>query len=561
MTGTEWWRGSVIYQIYPRSFMDANGDGVGDLPGILQKLGHVADLGVEAIWISPFFKSPMKDFGYDVSDYRDVDPVFGTIDDFKAVLNRAHELGLKVMIDQVWSHTSDQHDWFKESRQNRDNAKHDWYVWSDPKPDGTAPNNWMSWFGGPAWTWDARRMQYYLHHFLKEQPALNIWNPDVRKTIKNVAAFWLNMGVDGFRLDVANLYLADRHLRDNPVRPADAPLPVDPPPSNPIIRQIRQYSNTQPENIEWIEDLRAFVDQWPDRCLLAEAGCCEDSEETAASYTKNGNRFHLCYSFGLLGSDMGKDPIMRSVGRVESLLGDGWVCWAVSNHDFKRAVSRMHGETAVADKAMFSSALGLSLRGSYCMYQGEELGLPQAELAFEDLVDPYDKSMYPGHVGRDGGRTPMPWNQASPHAGFSMAMKTWLPVSPLHAPLAADVQKADLSSVLNHIRTLLAWRRGHNTMKYGSFTSLDTPDPLLAFQRLKDGKAVTCLFNCSDRNIEAPLSLVRPGDALLSHVSRNVFVDHAAIHLAPLGYAFFEAPDGGEVLAIACGGGVPCPAS
>src|SRR6185436_6667427 len=295
-SGNEWWRGAVIYQIYPRSFRDANGDGVGDLKGITEKLDYVASLGVEAIWISPFFRSPMKDFGYDVSDYRAVDPVFGTLDDFKTLLDRAHKLDLKILIDQVWSHTSDQHEWFRESRSDRKNPKHDWYVWRDSKPDGTAPNNWLSYFGGPAWTWDARREQYYLHHFLKEQPNLNIWSPAVRQAIKDTSAFWLDMGVDGFRLDAAHTYLSDRTLRDNPPVDPKAPPATDVPSSNPMSRQQRKFSMNLAENLDWIEELRSFIDKWPERCLLGEAGG-DDSEREAALYTQTGKRFHQAYSF------------------------------------------------------------------------------------------------------------------------------------------------------------------------------------------------------------------------------------------------------------------------
>jgi alpha-glucosidase len=532
----EWWRGAVIYQIYPRSFMDSNGDGVGDLPGILQKLDHVASVGADAIWVSPFFKSPMKDYGYDVSDYRDVDPVFGTIEDFKRVVEKAHDLGIKVLIDQVWSHTSDQHDWFKESRQNRDNAKADWYVWADPKPDGTPPNNWMSWFGGAAWTWDSRRMQYYLHHFLREQPALNTWNPEVRQAIKNIAAYWLDMGVDGFRLDVANLYHSDKLLRDNPVRPAGSPLPADPPPSNPIIRQIRQYSVNQPENIDWIEELRAFVDQWPERCLLAEAGCCEDSEATAADYTKHGNRFNLCYAFGLLGSDMGKTPVLRSVGRVESLLDDGWVCWAVNNHDFRRSTGRIPGPQLNIDKSLYASALGLSLRGSYCMYQGEELALANANLSFDDIRDPYDRALYPNHVGRDGARTPMPWNGTAPNAGFSTSVNPlWITLWPEHVPAAVDTQESDTQSTLHHFRKFMQWRKNSTAMRLGTIEILETADPVLAFRRTHETQSVTCVFNCSEFESRIAVETIGTGQ-IFSDVSRNVIIEGAEIILQPYGY-------------------------
>ncbi len=534
-TNQEWWRGAVIYQIYPRSFMDSNGDGVGDLPGIYHQLNYVAQLGADAIWISPFFKSPMKDFGYDVSDYREVDPIFGTLDDFIGVLNRAHELGLKVLIDQVWSHTSDQHRWFVESRQNRDNSKHDWYVWADPKPDGTAPNNWLSYFGGPAWTWDARRGQYYLHHFLKEQPSLNYWSDEVRQNVKDVAAFWLDLGVDGFRLDVAHAYVYDQQRRDNPARKADEAWPTDIPHSNPMAMQRRVHSMNVPENIDWIEELSAYVAQWPDRCLLGEAGG-DDSEREAALYTQTGKRFQLAYSFGLVGTAMSKGEVHHALTRVEDLIGDGWVCWAVSNHDFKRAASRITGEGALQDKALFATTLGLCLRGSYCMYQGEELGLPQAELAYEDLQDPYDKALYPEHVGRDGCRTPMPWMQNAPHAGFSTSpVKTWLPVSTTHLPLAVDVQMDDPESTLSKTTAFLHWRKNSTALRLGAVEVIEAPDPILAFRRTHEGQSIICVFNCSETSVSIAIDKIGTGH-IFNDVSHNARIENGIMTLAPFGY-------------------------
>lgn len=535
MSSNEWWRGAVIYQIYPRSYMDSNGDGIGDLPGILQRLDHVAHVGADAIWISPFFKSPMKDFGYDVSDYRDVDPIFGTIDDFKKILDRAHALGLKVLIDQVWSHTSDQHRWFTESRQSRDNSKHDWYVWADPKPDGTPPNNWLSYFGGPAWTWDSRRRQYYLHHFLKEQPSLNYWSDEVRQAIKDIAAFWLDMGVDGFRLDVAHAYLYDRQRRDNPARGEKDPWPTDIPDSNPMAMQRRVHSMNVPENLQWIEEISAHVKQWPDRCLLGEAGG-DDSEKEAATYTQTGKRFQLAYSFGLVGTSMQKNEIHHAMARVEELIGDGWVCWAVSNHDFKRAASRIAGDAPLQDKALFATALGLCLRGSYCMYQGEELGLPQAELAFEDLQDPYDKVLYPDHVGRDGCRTPMPWMQSAPHAGFSTTGgKTWLPVTTAHLPLAVDAQADNPESTLTRVRALLKWRKDTPALRLGDLQMIETPDPILAFRRIHGDQTVTCIFNCSDQGARISADLAGNGQ-IFGDISHNAVIRDGMITLKPYGY-------------------------
>lgn len=534
---TPWWRGCVIYQIYPRSFRDSNGDGIGDLKGIYTELDHVARLGADAIWISPFMQSPMKDFGYDVSDYCAVDPVFGTMDDFKIVLDRAHELGLKVMIDQVWSHTSDQHAWFKESRQSRDNDKSDWYIWRDPKPDGTAPNNWLSYFGGPAWTWDARREQYYLHHFLKEQPSLNYWCPAVRQAIKDVAAFWLDMGVDGFRLDVAHAYVCDPDLRDNPARALNDPWPTDVPRSNPMARQRREHSMCVPQNIDWIEDLSAFINQWPERCLLGEAGG-DDSERVAVSYTQAGKRFQLAYSFGLVGSAMSRADIMATVSRVEELLEDGWICWATSNHDFKRVASRLTGDAPLADKARLASTLGLSLRGSYCMYQGEELGLPQAELAFADLRDPYDIMLYPEHVGRDGCRTPMPWRRHAAQSGFTTAQTPWLPIPMEHQALAVDMQEGDPDSVLCYIREFLQWRRQQTALRTGAFTFIDVPEALIGFRRHDETQGFTFIFNPGHDSVSMALDPAINGAALLPF-STNAAVQDGKLTLKSYGYAIF----------------------
>lgn len=531
-----WWKGGVIYQIYPRSYQDSNHDGIGDLKGITERLYYVASLGVDAIWISPFFKSPMKDFGYDVADYRAVDPIFGSIDDFKALVDRAHSLNIKVMIDQVWSHTSDQHEWFKESRKDRTNAKQDWYIWADPKPDGTEPNNWISYFGGRAWTWDARRRQYYLNHFLKEQPTLNLWNPDVRQAILETAGFWFDMGVDGFRLDVAHCYLSDKELRDNPARPKDAPWPSDIPSSNPMAYQLRTNSMSRPENIEWIETLRQYSDRWPDRALLGETGG-EDCEKTAALYVQTDKRFHLAYSFGLVGSHMDKASVSNAIKQVEDTIGDGWICWATSNHDFKRPVSRMNPPAnLVSEAALLNMALGLSLRGTYCMYQGEELGLPQADLAFDDLVDPYDRMLYPDHVGRDGCRTPIPWYKDQPHGGFSTA-KPWLPVQQPHKDRAVDVQEAQTDSVLAHYRRFLAWRKKHPAIALGDIKQLDLPDPVMGFERTEGQEKILCLFNMSPDHATHSLHVKA---TVLDDIDQKAVLNGQDVTFAPYGYIFLK---------------------
>ncbi|MBK8971686.1 MAG: alpha-glucosidase, partial [Hahellaceae bacterium] len=325
------WRGAVIYQVYLRSFFDSDGDGVGDLPGLLVKLDYIASLGVDAIWISPFFTSPMQDFGYDISDYRSVDSLFGTLDDFDAVVRGCHAQNLGVIIDQVLNHTSDQHPWFQASAQDRDNPYADWYVWADPKPDGTPPNNWLSVFGGSAWQWNSRRRQYYLHNFLSCQPDLNYHHPAVRSQILSDVEFWLQRGVDGVRLDAINFCFHDRHLRDNP--PAQTPERdgIGVRPDNPYAYQHHRFDKTQPENLAWLQDIRRLLDRYPGRMAMGEIG--DDRPlATLAAYTQGAKRLHMAYSFDLLGAHPSKQALHTLLHAYQSGLNDGWPCWAMSNH-------------------------------------------------------------------------------------------------------------------------------------------------------------------------------------------------------------------------------------
>jgi len=426
----DWWRGAVIYQIYPRSFQDSNGDGVGDLAGIISRLPYVASLGVDAIWVSPFFRSPMLDFGYDVQNYRDVDPMFGTIGDFDALVRRAHDLGLRVMIDLVLSHTSDQHRWFKESRSSRENPKADFYVWADAKPDGTPPNNWLSIFGGPAWEWDTERQQYYMHNFLKEQPDLNFHNPEVQDELLAVARFWLDRGVDGFRLDTINFYFHDRELRDNPVLPRELRSFETAPEVNPYNWQEHLYDKSQPEMIPFLQRLRAVMDDYPAIAAVGEVGDAQRGLEIVAEYTSGGDKMHMCYAFEFLATDPPTAQRVRDVlTRFYAVAREGWACWAFSNHDCERHASRWRLNDA---QLRLYLALLLSLRGSVCLYQGEELGLPEAYVPFEDLRDPYGIRFWPKFRGRDGCRTPIPWASDNTYSGFS-EVKPWLPVSIDHA--------------------------------------------------------------------------------------------------------------------------------
>ena len=526
MSKEQWWRGAVIYQIYPRSFLDTNGDGVGDLPGILARLDYVAALGVDAIWISPFFTSPMADFGYDIANFRDVDPMFGTLADFDHIVTKAHALGLKVLIDQVLGHCSIEHPWFGESRQSLDNPKADWFVWADPKPDGTPPNNWLSIFGGVAWTWEPRRGQYYLHNFLSSQPELNFHNPQVRAAQLDNLRFWLDRGVDGFRLDSINFPYHDALLRDNPAKPAELRTGRGFAADNPYAFQVHLYNNTRPENLGLLEEVRALLDRYPGATSLGEISS-EDSLATTAEYV-NDRRLHMGYSFELLTQDRSAAYIRQTVEALEEKLTEGWPCWAISNHDVVRAVTRWRGadadESALARQLV---ALVCSLRGTVCLYQGEELGLTEAEVPFEALRDPYGKAFWPNFKGRDGCRTPMPWTDTL-DAGFS-SVAPWLPIPPSHRALSVARQEADPDSVLQAIRAFLHWRAAHVVLTQGTIRFLDAPEGVLAFDRDAHGQSLRVVFNLSDSAIEwsgfaasALLDVPGPTSATLDGSSLNL---------------------------------------
>ena len=497
MTDQQWWRGAVIYQIYPRSFLDTDGDGVGDLPGIVARLDHVASLGVDAIWISPFFKSPMHDFGYDISDYCDVDPLFGTLDDFDRLLRDAHARGLKVMIDQVPSHCSIEHPWFVESRQDRTNPKADWFVWADAKPDGSPPNNWLSIFGGVAWTWEPRRRQYYLHNFLSSQPQLNFHNPQAYAAQLDTLRFWLDRGVDGFRLDSINFPFHDAQLRDNPAKPLELRQGRGFSPDNPYAFQYHTYNNTRPETLGFLEDVRRLMDGYADVAALGEISS-DDSLATMTDYVQP-HRLHMGYSFELLTDDGSPAHIRATVEALESQMQGGWPCWAISNHDVQRAVTRWG--TGQDDDAHARQLLALvcALRGSVCLYQGEELGLPEAEVPYEALRDPYGKAFWPSFKGRDGCRTPMPW-AAHAHAGFSDATP-WLPVPAAHIARNVEAQAADAGSVLNAARAFLGWRKSQPALVEGTIRFLDAPEQLLAFVREHGDQRLLVAFNLSRQAI------------------------------------------------------------
>ena len=502
----DWWRGAVIYQIYPRSFQDSNGDGIGDLSGIIHRLPYVAELGVDAIWISPFFRSPMLDFGYDVSDYRDIDPMFGTLGDFDALIERAHALGLRVIIDLVMSHTSAQHTWFKESRASRDNAKSDWYVWADPKPDGSPPNNWLSIFGGSAWEWDAERMQYYLHNFLTEQPDLNFHNNDVQNELLDITRFWLERGVDGFRLDTVNFYVHDKELRDNPPLPEEERNDNTAPSVNPYNFQDHLYDKTQPENIEFLRRFRSLLNEYPGTTAVGEVGESQRGMEVQAQYTAGDDLLHMCYDFAFLASAWPTGPHVGAIlEKFNRIVTEGWACWAYSNHDVVRHATRWGMSEPVL---RLYAGLLMSLKGSVCLYQGEELGLTEAYVPYEDLQDPYGKRFWPKFKGRDGARTPFPWTRDNHNGGFSDS-KPWLPVAVEHVERAVQAQQEDPASTLQFYRRMLSFRKGHLPLLKGDIEVVSAAEDQITFLRSFEGAQVFCAFNLSD----APVRIALPDGA------------------------------------------------
>jgi alpha-glucosidase len=491
----------VIYQIYPRSFQDSNGDGIGDLAGIETRLGHIADLGADAIWISPFFTSPMKDFGYDVSDYCNVDPMFGTLADFDRVVASAHRLGLRVMIDLVLSHTSDRHPWFIESRKDRKNAKTDWYVWADPKPDGTPPNNWLSVFGGSAWAWDGRRGQYYLHNFLASQPDLNLHHEPVQEALLDVARFWLKRGVDGFRLDTINFYFADKYLRDNPSLPPELRNDSIAPSVNPYNHQLHLFSKNQPQNLEFLRKFRAVLNPYG-AAAVGEVGDAQRGLEIMAEYTSSGDKVQMCYPFEMLQpARLTAARVVDTFARMTAAAPDAWPCWAYSNHDVIRHVTRW----GLSDAAARAYATLLAcLRGSLCLYQGEELGLTEAEIAFDDLKDPYGIEFWPEFKGRDGCRTPMVWAQDNRNGGFSDG-KPWLPVPAEHLNRSVSAQAADPTSMLAHYRAALAFRHANPVLMTGDMAAVTATGQAVSFLREAAGSRMFCAVNLGAGTETLPL--------------------------------------------------------
>ena len=503
-----WWRGAAIYQVYPRSYHDSSGDGVGDLPGITVRLDHIAALGVDAIWISPFFTSPMADFGYDVADYCDVDPIFGTLADFDALIERAHALGLKVMVDQVYSHTSDEHTWFAQSRASRTGPMADWYVWADPKSDGAPPSNWQSVFGGPAWTWDARRGQYYMHNFLSSQPQLNCHLPAVQDALLDVARFWLGRGVDGFRLDALNFAMHDPALTDNPPAPDDGQ-----PRTRPFDFQLHRYNQSHADIPRFLERIRSVCNEYGAVFTMAEVGGREALREMRA-FTEGDHRLNSAYGFDFLYADrLTPALVSRAQANWPQEAGAGWPSWAFENHDAPRALSRWCAPDQRDAFARTKIALLSALRGNIIIYQGEELGLVQVDIPFGQLMDPEAIANWPLTLSRDGARTPMPWAAQDEQGGFTTG-QPWLPLGSENLERAADRQAGDPHSLLNLTRELLALRNRHPALRGGALEVVHADEAVLVLRRSAGAESISAVFNLSGESQPWPKEVPAAGRAI-----------------------------------------------
>jgi alpha-glucosidase len=503
MTDVKWWQRGVIYQVYPRSFQDTNGDGVGDLAGIERRLDHLVALGVDALWISPIYPSPMVDFGYDVADYTGVHPMFGSLADFDRLLAAAHARGLKLLLDFVPNHSSDQHPWFLESRSSRTNPKRDWYIWRDAAADGGPPNNWISDFGGSAWEWDATTGQYYYHAMLREQPDLNWRNPELRAAMLDAMRFWFDRGVDGFRVDILWHMIKAADFRDNPPNPDWTPGMAD------MHRVLQLYSTDQPEVFDIAAEMRALADSYGatgnERVLVGEIYL--PVERLMAYYGKAGEGVHLPFNFQLIDAPWHARQLERMVEDYEAALPvGGWPNWVLGNHDRPRIASRV-GER----QARVAAMLLLTMRGTPTIYYGDELGLADVEIPRSHVQDPRELREPGLGFGRDPVRTPMPWD-ASPNAGFSSG-DPWLPLNPDWRTRNVAAEAADPDSMLTLYRDLLRLRRAYPALSIGDVRLLRAEGDVLAYERIYEGERIVVALNLGER--PQPVSCPR-GTTLLT---------------------------------------------
>ncbi len=496
-----WWKRGIVYQVYPLSFQDSDGDGRGDLAGIRQRLDYLAWLGVDAIWISPIYPSPMADFGYDVADYCAIAPQFGTLEEFDALLAEAHGKGIRVILDFVPNHTSDQHPWFLESRAGRGSPRRDWYIWRDPAHGGGPPNNWISNFGGSAWTLDERTGQYYHHAFLAQQPDLNWRNPRVRAAMYEALRFWLDRGVDGFRIDVLWHLMKDAQFRDNPLNPGYQPGDAE------IRKLLQVYSCDQPEIHDLIGELREVVDAYDDRVLIGEIYL--PVERLVAYYGAASRGVHLPFNFQLIQAPWSASEIGRMIAEYERMVPEGeWPNWVLGNHDKPRIRSRVG-----AHQARVAAMLLLTLRGTPTMYYGDELGMADVAIPAEWVQDPWEKREPGLGLGRDPQRTPMQWDTA-PNAGFTTGLP-WLPLAPDHETCNVDRLARDPTSILSLYKRLVELRRAHPALAVGGMQVLAHDGEVLGYERSHPDERILVLLNLGHAPQQVPLG-ARRGVLLLS---------------------------------------------
>lgn len=516
-----WWKHGVIYQIYPRSFKDSNNDGIGDINGIIQSLDYLQELGIDGIWLSPIYRSPMYDFGYDVSDYCDIDPVFGTMRDFKRLVKEAGKRNIAIIMDMVFNHTSHVHPWFLESRSSKDNPKRDWYIWH-PGKNGRVPNNWMGAFGGRAWEWDLFTQEYYLHLFTKEQPDLNWRNPNVKKAMFDVLRFWLDTGVKGFRFDVINLLVKDKLFRDNPYKLRFTnPRKHD--------QQLHKYDRNQPETHEIIKEMRVFFDSYGDIMSVGEIYLDEGIKDPwlPAHYLGNNDELHLSFNFSTIFTRFKYNEFKHILSEWYTAIGNrGWPCHVLSNHDQSRAMTRLANNDPL--KAKLLAVLLLTQKGTPFVYYGEEIGMVDGKISRKDIQDPLGKKYWPFHSGRDKARTPMQWD-ATKYAGFS-TVKPWLPVNPDSYTNNVAAQLADANSILYFYKELLALRKSHSALYAGEIEFIDSPDDVLLYKRMYRNAMFIIALNFSSAKKE--ISIGTTFKVLLSSTKKQ-YADSLHIVLDP----------------------------
>ncbi len=541
----DWWKSAVFYQIYPRSFYDANNDGIGDLKGITSKLDYLNDgkgggLGIDAIWLSPFFKSPMKDFGYDISDYLDIDPIFGTLVDFEELVSESHSRGIKILVDLVLNHSSDQHLWFLESKKSRNNPKSDWYIWVDKPEDGGIPNNWVSVFGGTAWEYVKERDQYYYHSFLKEQPDLNWYQEEVRDAIEEIILFWSRKGVDGFRLDTANFYAYDRELRDNPKHP-EGHESLEERDGVEYDLYNNSFSKDRPENFSFLSHIRQALEKVsPHITTIGEIGGIQDLDrliELASSYVQGNQHLHMAYTFSLLGSKIRSKEISTAIEKTEEHIGDGWPCWSFGNHDCVRMRTRCEKSLGKIQAHQNLMLILLCFRGTPIIYYGDELGMFEHKIKKEELQDPFGITYWPEYPGRDGCRTPFPWKLNDRNQAFNRGNQPWLPTT---SPVAYLDSQGKLNRMFVLTREMIKIRKASPALQRGSYQPFAVNEAVYSFLRTSDNETILVACNFTNSNQTLSLADSEWEEITLSSFERNGSVAGKDLILPPFGFSLLR---------------------